>query len=51
MDEQIAATSWEIVKEFFVNGLVPYSEYFYMIFIVGLSVVALWVARTMVSRV
>jgi hypothetical protein len=45
------STSWNTVTAFFQDGLIPKSEYVYMIVIVGLCVIALWKARKMVSDI
>ncbi len=44
-------SSWEVVQAFFADGIIPKSEYVYMIVIVGLCIYALYKARKMVSDV
>lgn len=44
-------SNWEAVVDFFSQGIVPKSEYVYMIAIVGLCIAALWKARRMVSDI
>lgn len=44
-------SSWDVVVTFFQDGIIPKSEYVYMVVIVGLCVVALWRARKMVSEI
>jgi len=44
-------SSWEIVVDFFSNGIIPKSEYVYMAVIIVTCVVALWKARRMVSEI
>ena len=43
--------AWEEISIYFVNGLIPYSEYLWMVPIVGISVYALYKARKMVSEI
>ncbi|MDR3280070.1 MAG: hypothetical protein LBT23_06125 [Synergistaceae bacterium] len=45
------STSWDTVAVFFRNGMIPKSEYVYMIVIVGLCAFALWRARKMVTDI
>jgi hypothetical protein len=44
-------SSWDTVVEYFAPGIIPKSEYVYMVVIVGLCIVALWRARKMVSDI
>jgi hypothetical protein len=43
--------SWDVVTEFFQDGIIPKSEYVYMIVIVALCIAGLWKARKMVTEV
>lgn len=43
--------TWDTVVTYFAEGIIPKSEYIYMIVIVGLCIVALWKARKMVSEI
>ncbi|MDR1404605.1 MAG: hypothetical protein LBJ20_03445 [Candidatus Methanoplasma sp.] len=44
-------SAWATVESFFSAGIIPKSEYVYMIVIVGLCAWALWKARKMVSEI
>jgi hypothetical protein len=47
----VASESWNTVASFFQDGLIPKSEYVYMIVIIGLCIIGLWRARKMVSDI
>jgi hypothetical protein len=44
-------SSWDVIVDFFSEGIIPKSEYVYMAVILGLCVFALWKARRMVSDI
>jgi hypothetical protein len=44
-------SSWQVVVDFFANGIIPKSEYVYMAVILVTCVIALWRARKMVSDI
>lgn len=44
-------SNWEIMLDYFTDGLIPYSEYLWMVAILGVSIYALLKARKMVSEI
>jgi hypothetical protein len=42
--------NWEATMEYFSDGVIPYSQYVWIVAIVALGIFALWKSRRMVSE-
>jgi len=42
--------NWDAMLDYFSEGVIPHSEYMWIVVIIGLGIYALWKSRKMVSE-
>ncbi len=43
-------SNWDVYMDYFENGIIPGSEYLWIVVVLGISIYALWKSRKIVSK-